>query len=125
MNNILKELQEGIYKLKNDKFLLMEKVEALDKELNKLLRVKAMLEDKPIRKEISNNENEPNLVTGSTVDKVRNLLLDAGKSLHVNTIMGKLVDSGIKKSTVTSCISQYCSKGKVFKRDGIGTYGLI
>ena len=68
------------------------------------------------------------LRAGSELEKVQNVLLSAGKPLHIDEIMTKLNVgdlSGNKKAGLAGSLSSYAKNNRVFTKPAPNTFGLI
>ena len=63
---------------------------------------------------------------GSSVDKTREAIKEAGKPLHVIEILGKLRQEATKTNriNISSSLANYVKRGVVFTRPAPNTYGL-
>lgn len=64
---------------------------------------------------------------GSDVEKIREVILAAGKPLHLSEIIVALgrPDDADSKAKVAGLLGWYTSKGKVFTKTAPNTYGLV
>ncbi len=64
---------------------------------------------------------------GSEVEKVREVILQAGKPLHLGEIIAALgkPDDAESKAKIAGLLGWYTSKGKVFTKTAPNTYGLV
>ena len=63
---------------------------------------------------------------GSAVAQARDIILQAGKPVHINAILEALGKNVTReaRSSITSSLAAYVRKGEVFTRTGPNTYGL-
>ena len=78
-------------------------------------------------KKIPKEEPTPTVRPGSDVEKIRDLILAAGKPLHVNEIIEGLgrSDDAASKAKIAGLLGWYTSKGRVFTKAAPNTYGLV
>jgi hypothetical protein len=64
---------------------------------------------------------------GSKLARVRDLLAEHGKAMHINQILAGIGDSSDTKARValTGSLGQYAREGKTFTKEGPNEFGLL
>lgn len=78
------------------------------------------------RKPDSDSRPDRSLRPGTKIAKVRDLIREAGRPLHIDEIMDKLGEpSDINaRVSIVGSLSKYVKNGQVFKRTATSTFGL-
>jgi hypothetical protein len=77
---------------------------------------------------LDHEEATAELRAGSDMDKVRNILRQAGKPMHVDEIRGKITDrqwTTGEANGLAGSLNTYAKKGRVFTKTAPKTFGLI
>jgi hypothetical protein len=127
------EAQRKIDRKRQEILSLQEQIRTLDgqiREANSYIQaLDEMLRLLP-KESATPAQNSPpqfTLRSGTTVARIKEILEEAGKPLHISTIL-KALDRPINNSTraaVAGSISSYMRKGEIFTRPAPNTFGLI
>ncbi len=82
---------------------------------------------KLLPKELNGDGATFQLREGSKLAKVRDLLAENGKAMHINQILAGIGDSPDTKARValTGSLGQYAREGKTFTKEGPNEFGLL
>lgn len=92
------------------------------------VRVAAPPRPKLSRHGFTNGKRSKPIQSGSSVDWAKRLLQEAGRPMHIDTIIETVSQRGgptIKKPTLVSNLSRYVRHGDTFIRTAESTYGLV
>ncbi len=82
---------------------------------------------KSLPRESSETRPEAMFRAGSAAKRTREMIIDAGRPLHINDVLKGLGkrDDRAARASLTSALGAYARKGEVFVRTAPNTFGLL